>query len=151
MSETETTAAVTDRLHRIAEAMDAADHPTLTELFGHARLVDGRSGTVLAHGGDAAVAHFGRLVKVHPDGTWRTKHVTTNAIVELDEDGASCRSVYTVFQQTPDLPLQAIIVGRYHDRFETIDGRWELTERRYFADLVGDLGDHLLIELRGGR
>ena len=118
-----------------------------------ALVVDGESDAVLAEGGDAAVAHFRRLVKVHPDGTWRTKHVTTNAIVELDgtEETAACRSVYTVFQQTPDLPLQAIIVGRYHDRFETIDGRWELTERRYFADLVGDLGDHLLIELRGGR
>ena len=140
-------AACTNVVFEIAEAMDAADTDALRRLLAHARLVDGASGSVLATGGDAAVAHFTSIVRVHDDGTWRTKHVTTNPIVAVDGDTATIRSMYTVFQQTDRLPLQAIIAGRYHDRFERIDGRWHLVERRYFADLIGDLSEHLTIEL----
>jgi hypothetical protein len=77
---------------------------------------------------------------MYPDGTPRTKHVTTNAIVEFDaeETTATCRSYYTVFQQVDDQPLQPIIVGRYHDRFELVDGAWRWAERDYsLVDLIG--------------
>lgn len=149
MGEVAPALAITNQLHRIAEAMDAADFAALADLLRHADLVDGSSGTVLASGADAAVAHFQRLVKVHDDGTWRTKHVTTNPIIEIGDAGtvATCRSMYTVLQQTDRIPLQPIIAGRYRDRFAVIDGAWQLTERRYFADLIGDLSDHLRIEL----
>ena len=120
----------------------------MQEFFGEASLIDGMSGSGFAVGGDAAVAHFASMVKVHADGTWRTKHVTTNPIVSIEGDDASVRSMYTVFQQTDALPLQAIIAGRYHDTFRRIDGDWRLMERRYFADLIGDLSEHLTIELR---
>lgn len=143
----EQAAAVTGAIYAIAEAMDAADYPTLSELLTHARLVDGQSGAVITDGGPAAVAHFQSIVKVHADGTWRTRHVTTNPQVMIDGDRAEVRSYYTVFQQTERLPLQAIIVGRYEDTLSSIDGRWWLTERRYFADLLGDLSDHLTISL----
>lgn len=140
-------AACTNVLFEIAEAMDAADSIALAQLLEHARLVDGESGAVIAVGGDSAVAHFSSIVKVHDDGTWRTKHVTTNPIVAIDGEVATIRSMYTVFQQTERLPLQAIIAGRYHDTITRIDGRWRLTERRYFADLIGDLSDHLTFTL----
>ena len=140
-------AACTNVLFEIAEAMDAAAYDTLESLLEHAALVDGASGSVLAEGGAAAVAHFRSIVKIHPDGTWRTKHVTTNPIVAINDDEATIRSMYTVFQQTSTLPLQPIIVGRYHDRFTLLDGEWVLTERRYFADLIGDLSDHLTFDL----
>jgi len=55
--------------------------------------------------------------------------------------------MYTVFQQTETLPMQAIIARRYHDTLRRIDGTWRLVERRYFADLVGDLSDHLTFDL----
>ena len=140
-------AACTNVLYEIAEAMDANDRDTLHGLLEHAQLIDGASGSVLTTGGEAAVAHFASIVKVHADGTWRTKHVTTNPIVAVEGDSATIRSMYTVFQQTDRLPLQAIIAGRYHARFQRIDGAWRLTERRYFADLIGDLSDHLTISL----
>ncbi len=148
MYATEPPTAITNELHRIAEAMDAADYDTLRSLLAHASLIDGTSGHELARGGEAAVTHFDSLVTTHADGTWRTRHVTTNAIIEFDDEGASCRSTYTVFQQTDRLALQPIIAGRYHDRFADIDGAWRLVERRYFADLIGDLSDHLTITLR---
>jgi hypothetical protein len=53
-----------------------------------------------------------------------------------------------VFQRTDELPLQPIICGRYHDTFHRIDGRWWFDTRIMFVDLVGDLGHHLLYELR---
>jgi hypothetical protein len=142
-------AACTNVLYEIAEAMDAWHPDDLVRLLEHTTLVDGASGTEIAVGGAAAIAHFGSIVKVHPDGTWRTKHVTTNPIVAIDEAAgtASIRSMYTVYQQTDALALQPIIAGRYHDSFARIDGRWCLIERRYFADLIGDLTDHLTISL----
>ena len=44
---------------------------------------------------------------------------------------------------------QPIIAGRYHDRFVRDDGVWRFAERRFFIDLVGDLGHHLLTALPG--
>jgi|DEB0MinimDraft_10_1074344.scaffolds.fasta_scaffold12024_1 hypothetical protein len=139
--------AATTTIYAIAEAMDAADYPALNRLLTHARLVDGQSGTVLTEGGDAAVAHFQSIVKIHDDGTWRTRHVTTNPQVTVDGDQVQVRSYYTVFQQTERLALQPIIVGRYQDTLQKFDGEWMLTERRYFADLIGDLSDHLTFTL----
>jgi hypothetical protein len=83
------------------------------------------------------------------NGTPHTKHVTTNAIIEVDEgaDAASARSYYTVMQQTKALPLQPIIAGRYHDTFKRIDGAWWFDTRIMFVDLMGDLSQHLLYEL----
>jgi len=87
-------------------------------------------------------------VRLYPCGTPRTKHVVTNPIVEVDEEAgtATCRSYYTVFQATPDLPLQAICAGRYHDAFVRIEGTWHFSQRDYsLLDLIGDVSQHLLI------
>ena len=54
----------------------------------------------------------------------------------------------TVFQQTAELPLQAIIVGRYRDTFHLVDGRWCFDTREMVVDLTGDLSHHLRFELR---
>jgi hypothetical protein len=84
------------------------------------------------------------------DGTPRTRHVTTNAIIEVDEGAGtgSARSYYTVFQQTDELALQPIICGRYHDTFHRLGGVWWFDKRIMFVDLVGDLSRHLLYPLR---
>ena len=60
---------------------------------------------------------------------------------------ATCRSYYTVFQQTDEVPLQPIVAGRYHDEFaRAVD--WRFTRRHMIVDLVGDLSKHLLFDLR---
>ena len=87
--------------------------------------------------------------RLYPEtGTPRTKHVTTNAIIEVDEAAGTgtARSYFTVFQQTGELPLQPIISGRYHDSFERADGAWRFRTRRMFVDLWGDLSKHLLFD-----
>ena len=50
-----TPAATINELHRIAEALDAADYDTLRSLLARAAPIDGISGYELARGGDAAV------------------------------------------------------------------------------------------------
>jgi len=139
--------AITNLLYRYAELIDQGDFAGVGELFGHARILMG-GGTVTD--GPGLQAHFEEIVIRYPDGTPRTKRVTTNPIVEFGPDGttATCRSYYTVLQQVGDTPLQPIIAGRYHDRFELVDGTWRWAERDYgLVDLVGDLSRHLRIEV----
>jgi hypothetical protein len=83
---------------------------------------------------------------LYPDGTPRTKHVVTNPIIEVDEAAgtATCRSYYTVMQHTDEFPLQPIVAGRYHDRFQRVDGRWRYSFRDYsLMDMVADVSHHL--------
>ncbi|MGW3496296.1 nuclear transport factor 2 family protein [Streptomyces sp. NPDC001020] len=82
---------------------------------------------------------------VYADGTPRTQHVTTNVAIEVDEQAGTAvsRSYVTVLQALPDLPLQPIAGGRYHDRFERRDGQWRFVERRVRINLVGDVSRHL--------
>jgi 3-phenylpropionate/cinnamic acid dioxygenase small subunit len=138
---------ITNLLYRYAELIDDGDLEGASRLFTHARVLmrgntDG-DGTVDAAG---VLASWHDFIRLYPDGTPRTKHVITNPIVEVDEVAgtATCRSYYTVFQQTETLALAPIIAGRYHDRFERVDGAWRYCYRDYsLVDLVGDLSAHL--------
>ena len=109
---------------------------------------DGDS-TRLLSGRDAILALYTSTTRIHPDGTPGTKHVTTNLILDIDDGAgtASARSYWTVLQAVPGLPLQPILAGRYHDRFERDAGRWHFTERRYLVDLVGDVSHHMITGL----
>ena len=141
--------AMTNLLYRYAECMDNGDFAGAAQLFGDARIrvAAGHDGFVDAAG---ILAMWESSVTRYTDGTPRTKHVTTNAIVDIDANGeaATARSYYTVFQQVDDFALQPIISGRYHDRFAKVHGTWQWTERDYtLVDLVGDLSRHLTMEL----
>ena len=136
-------AAIEALIYGYAERIDAGDLAGVAALFDGAVYRSDRGGR---YEGSAAVAEvLTRLVTLHADGTPRTKHVTTNVIVEIDEAAgtATARSYFTVFQQTAAVPLQAIVAGRYHDRFARAAGGWRFTERLIYMDLVGDLHDHL--------
>jgi 3-phenylpropionate/cinnamic acid dioxygenase small subunit len=137
--------AICNLLYRYAEHMDNGDFAGAAEMFRHARVVlDPKHGVSVDADGIRTIWEEG--VIRYADGTPRTKHVTTNLIVEVDEGAgtATCRSYYTVLQQTDTLPLQPIIAGRYHDRFERVDGEWRFAERDYsIVELVGDLSQHL--------
>ena len=56
---------------------------------------------------------------------------------------ARSRSYYAVTQATPDLPLQVIVTGHYHDTFHRVDGAWWFDTRTMFVDQVGDMSHHL--------
>jgi 3-phenylpropionate/cinnamic acid dioxygenase small subunit len=86
--------------------------------------------------------------KVHADGTLRTRHLTTNVIVDIDEPAntATARSAFVVFQATPGLPLQPIVAGRYHDAFAR-DGDWRFARRHILLEQIGDVHEHLKIDV----
>jgi len=130
-------------LHLYCELQDAADFRGVSELFRHSgyRVRGGQS----LFGFDAVYALKTKHDRIHEDGTLRTKHVTTNTILEIDADGlgARTRSYFTVYQGTAALPLQCVIAGRYHDAFEKVDGRWRFRDRLILGDLQGDLTHHL--------
>ena len=125
-----------------AELVDNGDFAGLGALLADATFTG--SGTPVS-GAGAIEQMFRTMLIVYDDGKPRTKHVTTNVIIDADEDvgTASARSYVTVFQARPGLALQAIMSGRYHDRFERRHDHWRFTERRVLIDLTGDLSGHL--------
>ena len=134
--------AIAALLYTYAERLDAGDFAGVAALF--ARSTYGAAEGPQRQGSAEVLAALERLVKRH-DGIPRTKHVITNAIIDVDDaaGSATSRSYFTVFQATQALPLQPIIAGRYHDRFERADGAWRFADRRIFMDLIGDLREHL--------
>lgn len=141
---------ITNLLHRYAELMDEGRLEDVAALFEHAEIVMG--GDQVVRGAAPMLDQWRRFVRIHPCGTPRTKHVITNAIVEVDEPAgsASCRSYYTVFQQTEALALQPVCAGRYHDTFVRVDGAWRFATRDYsLLDMIGDLSQHLMLPVPG--
>lgn len=138
-------------LYIYAERIDAGDLEGVADLFAHGRIAAGPDAAPeqIFEGRERVLALYRGSTRIHADGTPRTKHVTTNAIIEVDEAGgtATARSTYTVLQQEDDRPLQPIVAGRYRDTFRRIDGRWWFDTRVMFVDLVGDLSRHLRYEL----
>jgi hypothetical protein len=135
-----------------AERVDLGDFAGVADLFDGATYRSALGDDVTVQDGrDAVLDTFETLVRRYPDGTPRTKHVTTNVMVEVDGNTATARSYYTVMQQTDVLPLQPIICGRYHDRFANEGGEWRFTDRLIFSDLVGDLSQHLTVDFFGGQ
>jgi 3-phenylpropionate/cinnamic acid dioxygenase small subunit len=133
--------AIRNLLFRYMDATDAGDFETRAALFAHATVwfpepIGARSG--------AAVAELFKSRQRLYDGIPRTTHLSTNVIIEIDDDGlgASVQSRYLVLQETSELPLQPIIVGRYHDRFACEDGVWRFAERRFLIDLIGEMSAH---------
>ena len=126
------------------ERMDAGDFTGLAELFTHARLAD-EHGNVFATGSAEVLAMWQAQTLLY-DGSPRTRHVTANPVIDVDEGAGTARvtSSYVVFQGVEDFPLQPIVSGRYADTFACGDnGRWHWTERRYAIDHTGDLSHHL--------
>lgn len=138
--------AIENLLYTYAECMDLGNYEGIAELFRHG-IITSTMGTE-SKGHDEVLALYQKSTRLYPEtGTPLTKHVTTNLIIEVgDDSSATCRSYFTVMQQTPDLPLQAIISGRYHDELEQVDGVWRFIKRTIFPDLFGDLSQHLLFD-----
>ena len=139
--------AITNLVYRYAELIDAGDFDGLGALLDDA-VVTAEGSDVSWRGGQAITEMYVGSTRRHEDGTPRTKHVTTNLLIEVDDarEHATCRSYYTVLQQTDDVALQPVIAGRYHDEFRR-DVQWRFTRRHILVDLTGDLSHHLLFDL----
>ena len=140
---------IANLVFRYAELIDRGDFDGIGSLFANA-VITADGSDVEWRGADAITAMYVDRTRRYDDGTPKSKHVTTNLIIEVDEERAhaTCRSYYTVYQQTDELPLQPIVAGRYHDEFARVDDAWRFTHRHMLVDLVGNLSQHLLFELR---
>jgi 3-phenylpropionate/cinnamic acid dioxygenase small subunit len=136
-------------LYTYAERIDAGDLDGVADLFAHGRIHGQENGPPesVFEGRDAVRALYATAVRIYEDtGTPKTKHLTSNAIVEVDEYAgtASARTSYAVTQATDDLPLQLIVTGHYEDTFHRVDGEWWFDTRVMFIDQTGDLSHHLM-------
>ena len=145
---TDSARAIENLLYTYAERIDRGDFDGVADLFANGRIVP--MPDVSIDGRDAVFELYRSTTRRYDDcGTPKTHHVTTNAIIEVDDTAgtATARSYYTVFQCTDSLPFQPIIGGRYHDTFHRIDGEWWFDTRSMQIDHLGDLSQHLLIEV----
>jgi 3-phenylpropionate/cinnamic acid dioxygenase small subunit len=135
-------------LARYAEAIDSGDFAAVGALLGDAELQDA-DGNRIAVGAEQIEALYSATTLRHEDGTPMTAHVITNAIVDrLGDDELEVRSRFVVFQGTPTLALQPVVVGRYIDRLGR-DGRgWRFLTRRMIPERWGDVGEHLSFDPR---
>ena len=137
---------IANLLYSYAERMDAGDLDGVAALFEHATIRRLRGDEEYFLDAAQLKERWRENVYMYEDGTPRTKHVITNPIIEVDEEAgtATCRSYYTVFQQTDEVPLQPVASGRYHDRFERVDGMWRWVYRDYsMLEMVGNIGRHV--------
>jgi 3-phenylpropionate/cinnamic acid dioxygenase small subunit len=123
--------------------VDDGEFATLGELLAEADFT--LNGGPAVSGREAIERLARETLQTYDDGTPRTRHVTTNIIIEVDErEGtATSRSYFTVFQSLPGFPLQAIASGRYRDRFQKRDGRWRFTQRFVTTSFTGDVSHHV--------
>ena len=140
--------AITTLMFRYAEYVDAADFDAIADLFADAVITnEGVAGEIA--GGEAIKQLYLSTNRVHDDGTLRTRHLTSNVIVDVEEAAgtATARSSFVVFQQTPKLPLQPIVTGRYRDKFARGGRGWHFALRHIVVDHVGDVREHLAFDL----
>lgn len=140
-------------MYTYCEAIDSADLDTLGNIFAAGALVS-QDGTETR--GPKAIHDLfaGMIIFYDKNGkevpyaskacTPLTRHVTTNIIMEIDNDVelAKVRSYFTVYQ-TINSANVIIAGGRYHDRFERDPYGWHLIERRILIDNLGDMSHHL--------
>ena len=138
--------AIPNLLYTYAMRFDDGDFDGAAALFDRGSVIAG--GQRIA-GRDGILAMWRKWVKTY-DGKPLTRHLTTNPIIDLAEDGASatCQSQWTVIQAAPGFPLQIVASGRYRDSFACDAAGWHFTSREYVqTDLVGDSSAHTLQSL----
>jgi ketosteroid isomerase-like protein len=134
--------AIRNLLGTYCRIIDSGDFVALGAMFADAVLLDDQ-GRVAAKGAEAATALWTGLIKRYDDGTPKTRHTTSNPVIEVSDDGtAACHSSFVVFQQIGQR-IEPIAAGRYHDTFASTDGGWHFTSRQFFLDHLGDVSHHM--------
>lgn len=134
-------------IYTYAERIDAGDFDGVAALFAHGRIrgVENGPPETVFEGSVRVRQMYDMAVNLYDDGTPKTRHHTTNVLLHIDEDSgtAAGRSYYCVTQATPELPLQVIVTGHYHDTFHRLDGVWWFNSRTMFVDQMGDTSRHV--------
>jgi SnoaL-like domain len=134
--------AIENLIARYSFLVDEGDFVGLGELLAACSFTLGTGPTV--RGSEAIVQLARGALMTYDDGTPRTRHVTTNILIEVDDaqESARSQSYYTVLQSLPDFPLQPIVCGTYRDLFVRKDGVWSFKERSVQPRFAGDTSRH---------
>lgn len=134
--------AIQNLIARYAFLVDDGDFEGLGELLNARTFTLGTGPSV---SGGETIARLARgALMTYDDGTSRTRHITANVLIDVDETAGTARSqsYCTVLQSLPDFPLQPIASGTYYDRFARRNGTWLFTERSVQTRFVGDTRHH---------
>tara|TARA_B100000029_G_scaffold156469_1_gene151726 strand:+ start:4707 stop:5162 length:456 start_codon:yes stop_codon:yes gene_type:complete len=141
--------AIQNLIYKYALCLDQGDLEGVAELFKHGEILAPDLGTS-QKGYDEVLKTYQEATRIYSDtGTPKTKHITSNVMIEFDDDYKSARSesYFTVIQGTESFPLQPIISGRYHDEFALESNSWLFMKRKIYIDLMGDCSAHLLYDI----
>ena len=139
--------AIQNLIYKYAALIDQGDLDGVGAMFDHADVYfPGDTEPASRAGQNTIGLQMREWTRLYPEtGNPRTRHVTTNLLIEADGPGRAKSQCYVVvFQSTPSFKMQPIIGGTYRDRFAKVDGVWRFAERRQEMDLFGDLSNHLL-------
>lgn len=153
---TETTAALgTDQeqiralTYEYTFRLDGGDFGGVGELLGAGRLRMSAAGMDEEEivGSEAIERFYAGQVVTH-DGDPRTRHLITNHVVRVAEDGASARGhcYFTVLMKPPREPIQTVVCGRYFDRFERAERSWRFAEKTIRVDYLTAIDKHFRID-----
>lgn len=146
--------AISKLIYGYAEALDEGDLRRVARILAHATV---RSDGGTFHGASEIEAMYRRFTTFYdasgrkcapevPGATPRTRHVTTNLMIDLDPElrTGQARCYFTVFQAIAGvIELQPIVRGAYRDAFECVEGEWRFRERVMITDGVGVIAHHL--------
>lgn len=141
--------AIESLIFRYVRHVDTCQWHDLGQLFAAAVITVNQS-DVRLEGAETIGNHWRDVNKTYDNGTLNTQHIVTNLEFDTLANGdISVHSCFTVLQATPALPLQPIVAGRYTDLFEKADGKWRFKSKHIDVRLVGNVSQHLNIELGG--
>jgi 3-phenylpropionate/cinnamic acid dioxygenase small subunit len=134
---------ITSLINRYAITVDSGDLDEFIDLFEKGEwYVDGLDPN---KGPQEIFDNVISKIIIYADGTPRTRHVTTNVELEIDDKKGTAKGqrYVTVLQQTDELPLQPIFSGHYFDEFVKDGGTWRFAKTVVHNPLVGDMSQHL--------
>ena len=129
-------------VYRYAELLDAGDMEAVVAMFANATWRSAATGAVLRTPEEIR-AVYDRITLY--DGVPRTRHLMNNLVIDHVDgtDDASGRCYYTVLQSVePGAPIEAVVAGRYEDRYHRGPNGWHLTDRLFHVDLTADQSRH---------
>ena len=139
---------IANLLHRYAEYIDNGDLAAVAKLLRHCTIF-GPEGQVLACGQQEVLKMYSSLIRIYPDtATPQTHHVVTNLILEEQQgDTLYSRANYSVMQKLKSGTIETIICGQYHNVFALVEQQWQFREHHMHPRIIGDMSEHLLIDL----
>ena len=129
--------------------LDGGDFAGLGELLGDGLLRMSAQGMAEKEiRGAKAIERFYTGQVVTHDGDPRTRHLITNHVVRVADDGASARGhcYFTVLMKPPREPIQTVVCGRYFDRFERAEESWRFAEKTIQVDYLTAIEKHFRID-----